>query len=54
MYVADNSGNVIIGTRAGQRMPHPTLVGGNKPEVQAVEIVDIRGISSLGLVGVYF
>lgn len=43
MYVVDMDGNVIIGTRAGQRMPHPTLVGGANPQVQAAGIVDIRG-----------
>ncbi len=43
MYVVDDAGNIIIGTRAGQRMPHPTLVGGPNPTVQAAGIVDIRG-----------
>ncbi len=43
MYAVDLDGNVIIGTRAGQRMPHPTLVGGANPKVQAAGIVDIRG-----------
>ncbi|HEX6739271.1 MAG TPA: hypothetical protein VF310_13415, partial [Vicinamibacteria bacterium] len=28
MYVVTSSGEIIIGTRSGQRMPHPTLVGG--------------------------
>lgn len=43
MYVIDMDGNMIIGTRGGQRMPHPTLVGGNNPQVQAAGILEIRG-----------
>ncbi|MBN3941583.1 hypothetical protein [Nostoc sp. NMS9] len=43
MYVVDELGNIIIGTRAGQRMPHPTLIGGKNPRVLAAGIVDIRG-----------
>lgn len=43
MYVVDSSGNIVIGTRAGQRMPHPTLIGGANPQVQAAGIVEIRG-----------
>ena len=43
MYVVDESGEIIIGTRSGQRMPHPTLVGGADPQVRAAGIVDIRG-----------
>jgi hypothetical protein len=43
MYVVDDGGNIIIGTRAGQRMPHPTLVGGSNPTVRAAGVVDIRG-----------
>jgi hypothetical protein len=43
MYVVDLDGNIIIGTRAGQHMPHPTLVGGTNPTVQGARIVDIRG-----------
>ncbi len=43
MYVVDMEGNIIIGTRGGQRMPHPTLVGGSNPQVQAAGIVEIRG-----------
>ena len=42
MYVVDMDGNIIIGTRGGQRMPHPTLVGGSNPQVQAAGIVEIR------------
>lgn len=43
MYVVDDVGNIVIGTRAGQRMPHPTLIGGANPSVQGAGIVDIRG-----------
>lgn len=43
MYVVDTNGNIIIGTRAGQKMPHPTLVGGENPQVKAAGIVEIRG-----------
>lgn len=43
MYVVDEGGNIIIGTRGGQRMPHPTLIGGENPQVKAAGIVDIRG-----------
>jgi len=43
MYVIDASGNIVIGSRAGQRMPHPTLIGGESPSVIGAGIVDIRG-----------
>ena len=43
MYVIDIDGNIIIGSRAGQHMPHPTLIGGNNPIVQGAGIVEIRG-----------
>ena len=43
MYVVDMDGNIIIGTRGGQRMPHPTLVGGSNPQVQAAGMIEIRG-----------
>lgn len=43
MYVVDQEGSIIIGTRSGQRMPHPTLVGGENPQVLGAGIVDIRG-----------
>ena len=50
MYVVDLDGNIIIGTRAKDpmtgdtlRMPHPTLVSGANPEVQAAGMVEIRG-----------
>jgi hypothetical protein len=38
MFVIDKDGNVFIGKRdpSGEtRMPHPTLLGGKNPEVQA-------------------
>lgn len=43
MYVIDMDGNIIIGTRTGQKMPHPMLVEGNNPQVQAAGILEIRG-----------
>jgi RHS repeat-associated protein len=43
MYVVDNNGNMMFGTRAGRAMPHPTLVGGRDPTVQSAGIIDIRG-----------
>ena len=43
MYVVDLDGNIIIGTRSHQHMPHPTLIGGRDPMVQGAGIIDIRG-----------
>ncbi len=43
MYVVDMNGNIVIGTRRGQRMPHPTLLGGQNPRVSAAGMVEIRG-----------
>ena len=43
MYVVDKSENLIIGTRAGTKMPHPTLIGGKNPQVIGAGIIDIRG-----------
>ncbi|WP_097007021.1 hypothetical protein [Lacrimispora amygdalina] len=43
MYAVDMDGNIIIGTRGGQRMPHPTLIGGENPQVQAAGMVEVRG-----------
>ena len=43
MYVVDTNGNIVIGSRAGQHMPHPTLIGGTNPTVQGAGIVEIRG-----------
>lgn len=43
MYVVDMDENIIIGTRGGQRMPHPTLVGGSSPQVRVAGMVEIRG-----------
>lgn len=42
MYVIDQKGNLILGTRSGQKMPHPTLVGGENPQVLGAGIVEIR------------
>ncbi len=41
MYVVDNQGRISIGTRAGG-YPHPTLVGGQDPQVRAAGIVELR------------
>ena len=43
MYVVNTAGDIIVGTRAGRHMPHPTLIGGANPQVRAAGIVDIRG-----------
>ncbi|NNA70114.1 hypothetical protein [Pseudomonas gessardii] len=43
MYVIDQKGNLILGTRSGQKMPHPTLVGGENPQVLGAGLVEIRG-----------
>jgi hypothetical protein len=42
MYVVDTAGEIRIGTRAGQRMPHPTLIGGKEPLATAAGIVELR------------
>jgi hypothetical protein len=42
MYVIDEQGVIRIGSRAGQRMPHPTLVGGDDPFALAAGEIDIR------------
>ena len=44
----DKQGNIIFGKRSNpnnseKRAPHPTLMGGTDPEVQAAGIIDIRG-----------
>jgi hypothetical protein len=43
MYVVDENGAVTISKRAGQRLPHPTLVGGRDPRVQAAGMVEFDG-----------
>ena len=44
MYTVDQTSKITIGTRMGRdRMPHPTLIGGVDPRVQAAGIIDIRG-----------
>jgi RHS repeat-associated protein len=43
MYVIDQEGAIIVGSRNASRMPHPTLVGGENPRVLGAGIVDIRG-----------
>ncbi len=42
MYVVDDKGEVWVGKRQGQNMPHPTLIGGKAPQVQAAGMVKIR------------
>jgi len=50
MYVIDQNGEIIFGTRGKDaltgmtlHMPHPTLVGGQNPQVLAAGMIDIRG-----------
>ena len=50
MYVIDQEGKIIIGTRGKDlatgenlHMPHPTLIGGENPIVQGAGMVEIRG-----------
>ena len=47
-YVIDLNGNIILGRRNGngrdgKPTPHPTLIGGNDPQVQMAGIVHIQG-----------
>jgi len=42
MYAVDEQGVIRIGTRAGQHMPHPSLIGGADPAVLAAGEIDIR------------
>lgn len=43
MYVVDENGKVIVGKRLGESMPHPTLIGGKNPKIQAAGTVQIQG-----------
>jgi hypothetical protein len=43
MYVIDEKGNIIIGNRNKAYYPHPTLIGGENPQVQSAGMVEIRG-----------
>jgi hypothetical protein len=43
MYVVDEKGEVWVGKRQGKNMPHPTLIGGKSPQVQAAGMVKIEG-----------
>lgn len=43
MYVVDDKGEVWVGKRQGKNMPHPTLIGGKAPQVQAAGMVRIEG-----------
>jgi len=42
MFVVNEARQIIIGSRGGQRMPHPTLLGGEDPKVLTAGIVEIR------------
>ena len=49
-YVIDKNGKIIVGKRNGEGKgpnakptPHPTLIGGEKPQVQCAGMLDIRG-----------
>lgn len=43
MYVVDMDGNITFGGRGGQHMPHPTLIGGENPQVQAAGMMKVQG-----------
>ena len=43
MYVVDSNGDVWVGKRLGQNMPHPTLIGGKEPQVLGAGMVQIEG-----------
>ena len=43
MYVIDKDGNIIIGDGNKDYYPHPTLIGGENPQVQSAGMVEIRG-----------
>lgn len=48
LYVIDMKGNIIVGSRhgngaRGEPTPHPTLIGGKNPKVQAAGVLNIRG-----------
>jgi hypothetical protein len=42
-YVVDQNGEVWVGRRMRQNMPHPTLIGGRDPQVQAAGMLEIQG-----------
>jgi hypothetical protein len=42
MYVVDKNGTVWMGHRQGLNMPHPTLIGGKNPQIQAAGMIEIR------------
>jgi hypothetical protein len=48
MFVVDEQGQIMIGTRAGRRMPHPTLIGGD-PTVRGAGIVRFRAGKIVGV-----
>ncbi len=46
-YVMDKQGNIVFGKRANpndlsKRAPHPTLIGGKNPQVQAAGMITFR------------
>ena len=43
MYVVNLDGQIYFGTRAGGKMPHPTLIGGENPQVLSAGIAEVRG-----------
>ena len=49
MYIIDTNNNIIIGNRVTNQvvkkygLPHPTLLGGENPQVQGAGIIEIRG-----------
>ena len=42
MYVVATDRKIIIGTQAGTRMPHPTLIGGENPAVKSAGTIEIQ------------
>lgn len=48
MYVLDTDGHIVFGARrnpynSNGRSPHPTLIGGKNPVVQAAGLMNIEG-----------
>ena len=41
MYVVGEAGEIWVGHRKKQKMPHPTLIGGMNPQVRAAGMVEI-------------
>ena len=56
-YVIDMNGNIIVGKRSGNGRgpgalptPHPTLIGGNDPQVQMAGLLKIGGEKYLAMI----